>query len=648
MMRRTGRFGRVPSAWLPWITLAALAIGVYVLSIFIGRTLFPLGSANQDDAMYRYFADLLRDGRIRLSPADDAFRPWASGYSGGRIVMIYEPPWPTVLALGDLLFGTKRAAVGITAAAGVVLIALLGRELFGQWRYGLVAASCLALTPIFAFQSGLTLSYNFQVALTLGALLLAIKGMRLDSTVLMAGAGFVWGVAFWARPYDGIVLAGALGLWFVFGGSRSPRAVVRRLAAVAAGAVLPLALFAWYLTITLGSPFHTHFAVLGDGNRPGFGSRGITPYAEAHFGARDGLGATGANLKWMLGWMFGGALALPLLVWGGRRAFVRARSATMLLIVFAIGLIAGYTAFWSPHAIVYGWSGVQHFGPFYHLALVIPIALFTAAGVVELWERRRVLGVASFAVLVVATGVGLAPKVRLNRSVTDDFEDRAAALDALEVDRGVLFLEGRIDYGWDGLVPFLQNAPDLDNRYVVAQDNGPGNFDVLDRFPDRTPITFHAIFDEDEPFSVRYVPRRLSVDEGASTRILEVTDAEGGHRIVAYARLDDGRTYEQLLDDASTAGARRSVDWRLGARDDPAPTDVRLNATGWLELGVRFENRVSTNIEDDHRIIYAYRVHEGKVQVLQPGRALRLIPGTETTIHDVTEVLADRTPVKNG
>ena len=205
---------------MPWIALAALAVGTYVLSIYMARSLFPLGSANQDDAMYRYFADLLQHGRIRLSPADDAFRPWASGYSGNRIVMIYEPPWPTMLAFADLVFGTKRAAMGITAAASVVLIALLGRELFGRWRYGLVAGVCLALTPLFAFQSGLTLAYNFELALTIAVLLLAIVGVRRESTPHLVAMGFVWGFAFWARPYDGAILALALAPWLLFGGRR--------------------------------------------------------------------------------------------------------------------------------------------------------------------------------------------------------------------------------------------------------------------------------------------------------------------------------------------------------------------------------------------------------------------------------------------
>src|SRR5688572_2207035 len=107
-MQLQARVGRVPRTWLPWIALAGLAIGAYVLSIVVARSLFPLGSANQDDAMYRYFADLIQHGRFRLPLADDAFRPWASGYSGNRIVMVYEPPWPSMLAFADLVFSTKR------------------------------------------------------------------------------------------------------------------------------------------------------------------------------------------------------------------------------------------------------------------------------------------------------------------------------------------------------------------------------------------------------------------------------------------------------------------------------------------------------------------------------------------------------------
>jgi hypothetical protein len=642
---RTWLVERIPAAWRPWIALVLLAIVAYVVSIVVARALFPLGSANQDDSMYRYFADLLGDRHITLPLSDDAFRPWASAPSGDRIVMIYEPPWPAALAFADLVFGTKRAAMGLSAAAGVVLIALLGRELFGRWREGLVAALCLALTPIFVFQSGLMLAYNFQLALTLGVLLAAIKGVRRSSAPWLATAGFVWAFGFWARPYDGAILAAVLGPWLLFAGKPALVGIVRRAVAFGSGAVWPLAAFASYTTVTLGSPFHSHFSILGDGNRPGFGWRGISDGAETHFTFVDGLSGTGASLQWMVGWMFGGALAVPLVLWGGRLAWRRSRAATGVLVSLAAMVLVAYTAFWSPHAIVWNWDGIERFGPFYHLALVIPIALFTAAGAVELWQRRRLLGAAVFVALLVATGVGLAPKVRPNRSVTDAYEARSAALDALHIDRALVFLEGRIDYGWSSAAPFLQNSWALDGRYVVAQDSGPWNFDALDRFPDRTPVAFHAVYDPDKPLNARYVPVRLSVDRGSALqRTFEVTDTSGGHRVVAYARLDDGREYEQVLDASSTPGFRTTFEWRLAAHDEPRVAEVLLGEQGWIEFGVRFDNLDGTITEVVHKIDFGYRVRDDEVQLIRPGRAWQVNPESGMWGLDVTGALTDLTP----
>ena len=641
-MHLQARAQRVSRAWLPWIALTGLAIGAYVLSIVMARYLFPLGSANQDDAMYRYFADLLEHRRIGLPPADDAFRPWASGHAGNRIVMIYEPVWPAMLAFADLVFGTKRAAMGITAGASVVLIALLGRELFGRWRYGLVAALCLALTPLFAFQTGVTLAYNFQLALTLAVLLLAMQGVRHESARRLAAAGFVWGVAFWARPYDGAILAVVVAPWILIGGRRTKWATGRRVLFAGLGAVVPLAMFALYTNATLGTPFRSHFSVLGNGNRPGFGSRGISPDTELQFNFKDGLGATGANMKWMLGWMFGGALALPLVVWCSALAFRRSRF-KFVLVGLAVTVVVAYTAFWSQHAIVWGWRGVVHFGPFYHLALLIPIALFTALAVVELFGRHRAVGSAALLILVIATGVGLEPKVQPNRLITDGFEARAADFEALDVDRGVVFLEGRIDLGWNGLVPFLQNTPDLDGRYVLAQDNGPGNFDVLDRFPDRTPITLQAVFDADAPFLARYVPQRMRVDEGPDLMAtVEITDPEGGHRVVAYAHVEGGGVREQLLTESSPPGFHRTVTWRLTNGDAQGATVVPLNENGRLELGVTLDAADSKGPNSEHMLVYAYRLRDERVQLLRPARAWQRTTAQPLWFHDISAAVVDQ------
>jgi hypothetical protein len=456
--------------------------------------------------------------------------------------------------------------------------------------------------------------------------------------------GFVWGVAFWARPYDGMILAVALAPWLLFGGRRTKRAARRRLLFVGAGTVVPIALFAVYATATLGTPFKTHFAILSSDNRPGYGLRGIATGTEQPFGFRDGLGATGANLKWMLGWMFGGALALPLVVWGAVLAFRRARSA-LVLVGLAVTLVVAYMAFWSPHAIVYGWPGVVYFGPFYYLALLIPIALFTALAIVELFSRHQALGGAALAILVVATGVGLSPKVRPNHEVTEAFEQRAASLEALQVDRGIVFLEGRVYSGWNGLAPFLQNTPKLDGRYVVAQDNGTGNFDVLDRFPDRTPIMFQTVFDAAQPFLVRFDAQRMRVDQGPeASAMIEVIDVEGGHRVAAYARLADGGVYEQILTESSPPGFRQTVSWRLTARDQEGANVVPLTENGSIELGVTLDADDNNGSNSEHKLIYSYRVRDEGVQLLRPARPWQRTTEQPFWYPDVSATMVDQTP----
>ena len=292
---------------------------------------------------------------------------------------------------------------------------------------------------------------------------------------------------------------------------------------------------------------------------------------------------------------------------------------------------------------MWGWPGVQHFGPFYHLGLVIPIALFTGLGVVELFNRQRALGCAALVMLVVATGVGLEPKVRPNRAITDAYESRAADLDALQVEKGVVFLEARIAFGWNGIAPFLQNTPDLDGRYVMAQDNRTGNFDVLDRFPDRTPIIFLTVSDPGEASGVRYVPQRMTVDQGPdATATVEITDHEGGHRLVAYARLDDGRIYEQLLDESSAPGFKRTVAWRLTRGEEGGPSVVPLNADGSVELGVRFDTE-GLLPDAEHELVFAYRVRDERVQLLRPATAWHRPAEQDGWFHDVSGVVVDRT-----
>ena len=102
--------------------LAVLAVVAGALAVLTDLALFPLYSLNRDDSVYVAMARLLETGAVTLPADHDAFRPWASAVVGDRIVLKYTPPWPAVIAAGDLLTGSPRAALAVSAAAAAVTV----------------------------------------------------------------------------------------------------------------------------------------------------------------------------------------------------------------------------------------------------------------------------------------------------------------------------------------------------------------------------------------------------------------------------------------------------------------------------------------------------------------------------------------------
>jgi len=137
------------------IGLAVLAVVAGAAAVLTNAWLFPLYSLNRDDSVYVAMARLIEGGHVTLPAAGhEAFRPWASAVVGDRIVLKYTPPWPAVLAAGELLTGSPRAGLAVTAAAAAVLTALLGTEVLRSRGAGLVAGALLVLSPVVVLQSG--------------------------------------------------------------------------------------------------------------------------------------------------------------------------------------------------------------------------------------------------------------------------------------------------------------------------------------------------------------------------------------------------------------------------------------------------------------------------------------------------------------
>src|SRR3712207_9292036 len=103
------------------VVLASVAGATAVLT---NLTLFPLYSLNRDDSVYVAMARLIETGAVTLPADADPFRPWASAVVGDRVVLKYTPPSPAVIAAGELLTGSPRAALAGCAAAAAGAVGL--------------------------------------------------------------------------------------------------------------------------------------------------------------------------------------------------------------------------------------------------------------------------------------------------------------------------------------------------------------------------------------------------------------------------------------------------------------------------------------------------------------------------------------------
>jgi hypothetical protein len=610
------------------VALGALALVAFASSLVTSATLFPRYSLNRDDSVYVAMARMLQRGNLTLAAAEqDFFRPWASGVVGDRLVLKYTPPWPSVLAVSDLVAGTPRLALGLVAAATVVLTAMVAGEVLGDRWTGILAGALLALSPLFVLQSATYLPYVFQLVLGLAAGHLLLTGLRTSSGRRLLASGAVFGLALFARPFDAVLFAlpfVAL-LWSRREGLRSLVGRPTRLLALGAAPVLAVALA--YNAHVMGSPFTLPYQATGTKDTFGFGRRGVFDESTVRFRPGDGLDGMVTNLWWLPSWTFGGVVLVVLAVLGLRRTTGRARWAVAGL---ALAFPLGYFAFWGPYAVGRLWPGVQTLGPFYHLPVIVPLVVFGAAGARTLWDGSTRLGQGRGRLLLgglVVVGLGLTAtavpdKVEANAEIRDDYARTARFVEDLELDDAILFLPRRGDSGFLSSTPFLENAIDLDQPVLYAEERAEEDFELLDRYPDRSAHRLTEDLRPGETTGGALAATELRVDRGTSATVtVEITDTTGAPEVVAYAH--DGRTeWRRPLDEGPEAGATYPVTWTVVPAGDgaaPAEGTVELEpGSGVVSFGVEvLEPGQPRERRWEHRI--PYRVQDGEVELLRPG-----------------------------
>ena len=576
----------------------ALLIGLcalsFVASLVIVSQVFPLYSLNHDDSVYVYSARMLADGNLTLSADEhEFFRPWASGVRDDRIVLKYSPAWPAVLAAAKATTGSFRIALGVTTAATVLLMYALAVELFRRPWVGVVAAAAFASSPIVLLQSGTYLPYLFQLAAGLAFATLLLSGIRREKRVRLAAAGLALGIAAFARPFDAFLFALPFVLVVLIAGRRDLRSLVRKGTWVLAGAGPVLLAQLVYNAQVMGSPVRLPFSITGPQDTLGFGVRGVFPEATIPFSAANGLSGLTRNLAYLPSWTFGGLLFLALAAAGIVLARRTGDARRWSVLGLAVSFPLGYLFFWSPYAMSHLWQGVQTFGPFYHLPVVVPLVLFGAYGLVDLWRhpRYRAVGVGVAVTLVAVTATSYGPKIAANDRVTDEHRMIAAQVDALDLDNAILFLPRRGNQGYRDPAPFLENRPDLRQPVLYADDRGAANIELIERYPDRRPFRLSQEVDLDGTLLARVSAAPLQVETGDDF-VLNATIVNPGdkRRVVAYVT-DGDQTSEQALDASSSRGREYHVSWHLGAPGESGTNQVSLvphRPSGEVTLGVRF------------------------------------------------------------
>jgi 4-amino-4-deoxy-L-arabinose transferase-like glycosyltransferase len=641
------------------ITLGVLIAASFVMSLVLGRSLFSLYSINHDDAMYVYEARLLGDGNLTLPAAEhDFFSPWASGVRDDRVVMKYSPPWPAVLAASQRLTGSMLVASAAIAAAAVALVYLLARQILHERRVALLAAGVFALSPIALIQSGTSLPYLFQLVTGLAFAVGLLAGLRHGRAWLLVVSGVALGVGLFARPFDAVLFALPFVAALVWQLRDQRHALARAVGFVAAGAAPIVALAMLYNAHTMGSPLALPFTVTGRYDTVGFGRRGIFPDSTFDFSPLDGLRGLARNLQWFPSWSFGGVITFALAGVAVVAAFRRGWRRTPWLLALAglaVTVCLGYVVFWSPFSMSVRWPGVQTLGPYYHLAVLVPVAILGARGLDLLWQgsrRQRRVGVAAASTGVLLTILALPPKIEANAEVRDDFQEISDQLDALGLTDAVLVLPARGNDGYRSPTPFLENRPDLDQPVLYAEDRRAENFALFDRFADRGMFQLVQQHEAgDELMEPSLVPIRLQLEHGDELPLdMKVTNPTDRTHVIAY--ISDGRRrQEQILDDNSQWGDAYAVSWRLAGPDaargvsadertfEPEPSDA-----GMLTVGFAVDDTTTTDGDQRWERHLPYRTVDGEVQLIRPGLGYELFAsdGSRHRIpKNVDDVLAE-------
>ncbi len=244
-----------------------------------------------DDLIFEFFSSELGrpGGRLGyLPPGDEIFgekgfipRYFVYGLEG----RVYPRKFPGfILFWGGLRrilpAGTGRLINPLCAALSILLLYLVGRELFPGERTAFRAAVFLAVTPVFIRRAFVYNPTLFNLAVFLAALLFLLRSLRRGWWYDYLGFGIFSGVFLWIRPTNSIYLATFLIFFLIERRRVVGRYLVAALALVLLGGAGLLffnrTVYGGYFTLGYTATHLQEAAALGDTAPAGI--RGILDY----------------------------------------------------------------------------------------------------------------------------------------------------------------------------------------------------------------------------------------------------------------------------------------------------------------------------------------------------------------------------------
>ena len=508
--------------------VAGLSLLAALTIVAIAEGIFPYHTSNHDEAVYLQQAAMLLEGQLTLSPpVPEAFRPWFFVADGGAMYPKYTPVTAAIFAVGGLL-GTYTIALGLVAGATIALVAAVTAELFDR-QTAVTAAVLVFAAPLFVVDASVFLSYVPAFALNLLFAWAYLRADRTGDRRFAALAGGAVGLAFFTRPYTAVLFALPFighACWRL---RTLERSVLSRQVLTAALGVAGVGLTLGYNAVMTGDPLVFPYQEFAPQDGIGFGRREILGYERVY----DISLALEANARVLWTYLTNWSVAAPLgaiFAVGGLASVLRRRAARtsrrLAVAALFVTIPLGNVYFWGNLNILGGLSDptdglVSFLGPYYHVGLLLPTAVFAAVALVAL--SRRVAGVLSrtsgrqrvgvvLAVLVVGSGAALltasavAAPLLDNYLVTQQYEEAYEPFEERSFDDALVFLPD--PYGDWLNHPFqpLRNDPGYDGNVVYALHEN--QFAVVDAFPERT-LYRYAYRGDWAPYSGRSVTPRL-------------------------------------------------------------------------------------------------------------------------------------------